>query len=202
MFSQKRTIFRRSVPEIEGISETILAALSAFNKIDRLAPPIIFSKKGTEVNISYVGFRIRIHNTGQIPIQDYKLQLQFDGNIQYLNSSNIEDESFPILTHKVRFSTFLDADNLTVTISPLPAHSLIVSEDFFTSEEIFLKPHPDEKAIKAKWKLISRDYKAEGELNINLESKIEWTTTIITVDDIDEERTEYGEIEDFIKILE
>jgi len=152
------------------------------------------------INKSYVNFFIRIQNTGREPIEDYKLLLKFKGSIQNLANTNKREGKFSIisaLSRQSSFSTHLHPENMAATIVK-PVQSLLVGDDTFSSDDIYIKPYPNETQIEIDWKLISRDFKSEGKLIIKLQAEIKGDEKFIKVNKKSEERTELGEFEDVI----
>lgn len=70
--------------------------VSLFNKEEtakiKLITRSLFNKKIT--NFSFVGFSILLTNTGTVPLENYKLKLDFQGKIQQLAYDNVEKKRF------------------------------------------------------------------------------------------------------------
>lgn len=195
-FRRAFTAYRIKCPKNETLADIIQKGIPAFAVSQQILSPHYNAKK---VNLSYVGFQIKIENSGREPIEDYKVLLDFKGQISDLSDKNEEGGILQIIPRGKKYSTYLYPEEQTGKIVPI--NSLLVSEDKIFSEKIFLKPSPIEKQIVIGWKLLSRDFKSEGELFLNLKTEIVSARKTVTVDNIDEERNEYGEYSDFIEII-
>jgi hypothetical protein len=151
------------------------------------------------VNHSFCNFYILISNTGTEPIEEYKVLLDFDGEIKELADTNEENTGLTaLLIHsKIIPTTYLYTKSLNGKL--IPRKSILVGDDTFKSEDIFLKPVPKESKIVIKWKLISKNFKDEGELVINVIPKIMTKREEILVNDPLLVRRVHSEIEDFIE---
>ena len=167
------------------------------NKQQSYAQIISVSSSRTEINYSFCQFYLRVHNTGDAPIEDYKILLEFEGEIVEMSDTNEKPSGFGILNVNARIpDTFLYSDTLTGKI--VPRKSILVGDDTFASDDIFLKPIHKESKIVVKWKLISKSFKQSGELLINVKPDIETVYKDVLVEDPLKVRTEESEIEDFI----
>ncbi|KIX22636.1 hypothetical protein SY27_02075 [Flavobacterium sp. 316] len=151
----------------------------------------------TEINYSYCQFYLRVHNTGDAPIEEYKIFLEFEGEIADLSDTNEKTTGFELINLNPRIpDTFLYSDSLTGEI--VPRKSILVGDDTFASDDIFLKPYPRESKAVIKWKLVSKTFKQEGSLLINIKPDIETTYNDILIEDPLKVRTEESDIEDYI----
>ena len=80
----------------------------------------------------------------------------------------------------------------------IPQEKILVSEDTFISEEFFIKPFPRDYEINVKWKLISKDFKDEGELKIIVKPQIIDIPCDVFVDNISNVPIKEGDIEDMV----
>ena len=92
--------------------------------------------------------------------------------------------------------TFIDTENKIVKITP--KNKILVSDDFYESDEIFFKPKHDECKSIISWKLLSKSLNLNGTLTINIEPNLEKEYEYFSIEDNSEERIETGVIEDFI----
>jgi len=156
---------------------------------------IVQSQHGDRINHSYSMFDIRVHNTGDEPIENYKVFLQFEGDIIDLSDTNIISGALSIYAKRTP-TTYLWSDSMTGKI--IPKNSILVGDDSLASEDIYLKPEPKESEIKIKWKLISKDLKEEGELKLIVIPVIEIKYEEVLVEDPLKVKLVAGEIEDYI----
>lgn len=144
----------------------------------------------TYINLSYFGFEIKIHNTGSEPIEEYNLKVDVDGQILDISGTNLKS-GYPQIT-SIHSPLLLDPAKKIIKIAP---KTMLVSDDSFVSDEIFIKPKHDESKITLRWKLLAKDFNDSGELTINLQTNIE---QICKGELVDEERfaAKIGDIKD------
>jgi hypothetical protein len=131
-------------------------------KISRLS---IFE---TSVNLSYFSFQIKIHNRGSQPIEEYNIKLDVEGQIIDISETN-ESGGLPFIS-SIHSPLSLDPSNKKIKITP---KVMLVGDDSFVSDEIFIKPKHDESKITLKWKLLAKDFTDNGLLIINIKPNIE-----------------------------
>lgn len=161
--------------------------------INSISPKPMFSR---EINKSYVGIYIKIYNSGKDPIEEYKLLLDFEGDIVDLKDRNDFGLNLIALPKNYISTTFLWLDSLSGKL--IPKKSILVGDDTFSSERIFIKTPPNESDILIKWKLLSKDYKDEGTLIIKVIPSIVTKYEDILVEDPLKVRIVEGEIEDYL----
>ncbi|MCB9333474.1 MAG: hypothetical protein H6574_20640 [Lewinellaceae bacterium] len=147
----------------------------------------------TYLNLSFFSVIIKLHNTGTDAIEDFKILLDFEGDIQEISETN---ECGSIALKAIHSKLHLDHRNKQVGI--IPQKSVLVSDDTFYSDEIFIKPAHNTNEVIVKWRLLSKDFKNQGELFININIEIETVEKEVNVPNSYETPYAYGEIEDFI----
>lgn len=151
----------------------------------------------TEINHSFSPFFLKLHNTGSAPIEDYKILLQFEGELMELSNTNKIVTGYNVLRLEPRIpDTFLYTDSMTGKI--VPRNNILVSDDIFSSDDIFLKPSPNESKIVIRWKLISKTFKHSGDLVIHVKPDIETIYKDVLVEDPVKIRVVESEVEDYI----
>jgi hypothetical protein len=151
----------------------------------------------TQLNFSFSKFEIRIHNTGNEPLEEYKVFLNFDGEIQNLSDTNEEGHNIARLLSKYKSNTYLWEDTMTGKI--IPNNTILVGGDTLSSEDIFLKPFPKEYDVKIEWKLISKDFKDNGELILKIRPDIVLESKEVLIEDPTKLGIIEGEIEDYFE---
>lgn len=153
-----------------------------------------------EINESYVGFQIKIHNTGNEIIEDYQLKLKFSGNVDDLKKTNVTSlEPVAIYSRTgVKLTTSINSENKTIDIQPFRP---LVSDDDFISDEIFLKPFPNNEPVYIEWKLLSRNFKDEGVLVMQVEPLVKNIKEYRYNIGEEEGTEENAEIIDYIKVV-
>lgn len=142
-----------------------------------------YSKK---TNLSYSDFQITIKNTGDEPIENYKLELKFIGNILNLKDTN-ESTDYLLINPKKVYDTFLWEESMTGKL--VPARQILVSDDKFISDSIFIKADPTETDVLIEWNLLSKHFKSSGVLTIKIESEIKRERTIKKVDSLKDRKS-------------
>lgn len=190
-FQKKITNYRKkNVPA--SMQDTIM---NSSNSIFKLMQSLNQSHYASKINNSFFVFYFRIHNIGLDPIEDFKVLLKFDGEYQELDTVTKGSPYF-ISNVNSKYDTFIDQDKKTGTINPLK--KILVGEDSIGFDDIKIKPFPVETIINIGWKIISRDYKNQGNLKLKLIPEIKIIDETFIVEDISEERIIEGPIEDHI----
>lgn len=145
----------------------------------------------TYVNLSFFSVMIKLHNTGNTAIEDFKIILDFEGDIQEIADTN-ESGGISFVHSNV------DVDSVGTRVKVVPQKSVLVSDDTFCSDEIFIKPDQCTDKIMVKWKLLSKDFRTEGELTIVVNTRIETVEREVNVPNSYKMPYTYGDIEDFI----
>jgi hypothetical protein len=141
------------------------------------------SMSGTKVNLSYCKLYFQIHNTGLDPIEEYKIFFEFDGEIQDVAGSN--EKHTGIVAYSAADFHITDVTLWTEPMSGkiVPRKTILVGDDVFTSDDIFLKPLPKEYEISVRWKLISKDFKDAGTLKLIIKPDIKRIYNEVLVED-------------------
>lgn len=151
----------------------------------------------TKINKSYGKFYIKIRNTGSVSIEEFKLLLEFNGEIHDLAKTNKTFPKYSLIGYST-YTTDIYLDKEEYTAQIIPQKKVLVGDDTYPSDEIFIKPPSQESKIIINWKLISKSFKQDGELIINVIPDIERVYTEILVDDPLKVGVEKSKIEDFI----
>ena len=151
----------------------------------------------TQLNHSFSKFEIQIHNTGNEPLEEYKVFLNFVGEIQNLADNNEEGHNIVRLLRKHKPNTYLWEDTMTGKI--IPINPILVGDDIFRSEDIFLKPLSKEYDLKIEWKLISKDFKDNGELILKVLPNIITESKEVLIENPTKLGIKEGEIEDYLE---
>ena len=149
----------------------------------------------SRINHSYCKFYFRLHNGGNDPIEDFKVFLEFEGDFEKIDTVT---KGGGIFSPRINYTydTFINADKKNGKI--VPDANILVGEDSIGFDDISIKPLHESKTIIIGWKLVSKDYKNEGELKLNIVPEIKKEYKTILVEDPFEVKTVEGEIEDYI----
>ncbi|MGB1295418.1 MAG: hypothetical protein ACPG6V_08035 [Flavobacteriales bacterium] len=149
----------------------------------------------SSINHSWCKFYFRLHNTGNTPIEEYKIFLEFKGDFKSIDTIT---KGGGLFSPKINYTydTFIDEKQKTGKI--IPASNILVGEDSVGFDDIAIKPIPESKTVNIHWKLVSRDFIEEGDLKLNINIEIKENHKTVLVDDPLKVRMEEGEIEDYI----
>lgn len=121
------------------------------------------------VNLSFRPIVFKIANTGIEALEEYKLLFSFDEAIQKWDDT---DEATEIrIPSRYIPDIFFDLESNSGKVTP--KKPILVGDDNFYSDELFIKPFPKDYCIMVSWKLVSRDFKTEGQLKINIKPELE-----------------------------
>jgi hypothetical protein len=201
-FKQQITHFTQKTLSERPIVNPFASSLQFSEQILKLSPWQNQLVKPTEIkginktiNLSYFPIRFLVHNTGTAPIEEYKLYFDFQGDIKDIADSNVIKSIFPDI--KFKYTTFINKENHIVTIKP--SNKVLVGDDVISSDDIFILTQPIDAKIIINWKLLSKDFKDNGQLKIYIKPEIEREyNTVLVEDPLKEEVKEY-EIEEYIE---
>ncbi|MFA6149940.1 MAG: hypothetical protein WC716_01385 [Chitinophagaceae bacterium] len=155
-----------------------------------------------QINESYCAFCILIKNTGNETIEDYKFTYKVEGDFQDVARTDEVYGTFPLINPKVRpvYNHFLDEKT---KIGFLDANSkTLVPEDEFVSNTLFLKPGVIKSELLIKWRLLSRNFNATGDLKVNVRPEIDTCHDVIFVENSTDERIIESELIESLVIKE
>lgn len=197
-FRKKITHYRQKiVPAIDPFyANPLFASLQKQQSLMSAISVVHSPMFSTTINLSYFSFLIRIHNTGTDPIEEYKLLLEFQGEIEDITDTNEKSSGIFPNIHAYVPTTYLWKDTKSGKI--VPRSKILVGDDTMTSDEIFFKTLPVESKISINWKLLSRDFKDEGQLLITVQPDIETEYKDVLVEDPLKVRVHESDIEEYI----
>jgi len=149
-------------------------------------------------NHSYCTFRLKLKNIGTEPLKEFKIFLEFEGNLEYIDTTKSNSGASLLgISMPKTYNTYISKDGKTGKIAPL--RNILVQDDSMTFDTIYIKPFHKhiETEITINWKLVSLDYKSEGSLKLNIIPTYKLDTKVIFVDDPSDARV-VEEIEDYI----
>lgn len=137
-------------------------------------------------------FKLSIINTGQSVIQDFKLELDFEGEFIKVGR---ESPSHPILAEN--FSTDIRGYGNTVrSLWVKPDERTLVQGDSYTADDIYLKPEIGKECeIAINWRLLARDFEDEGKLTIKVQPRYHKTVNehyVTSMDELKDETVSYS----------
>ncbi len=135
----------------------------------------------------YCWMNLVISNVGKAVIEDFKIELDFEGDFQRVGA-----ESGNFILNKNFTNTVKEYSNSKTSLYIKPKSETLVQEDYFTSGNFYIEPLVTDVAqeIKVNWKLISRDFTDSGSLLVRIEPKFHIVNIVREVDLLDEVREE------------
>lgn len=132
-------------------------------------------------------FKIQISNIGETVLENYKLELKFDGEFKEVGA-----ECGHFLNNPNFLNTVKEYSNSKKSLYIKPKESSLVQNDYFISGSFYVKPLISEnsKDIKVHWKLLSKDFTDEGTLIIKIVPKFYKVNLKIEIKDDDVEKVE------------
>lgn len=92
-------------------------------------------------NLSMMAVRLELHNSGTEALEDYKVNLTFEGEIIELSKQNAEKRLLEIVPKSYQPTFFVYNDVKEVTLSP--RKNILVHGDVFSAETFYIKPDPN-----------------------------------------------------------
>lgn len=113
-------------------------------------------------NKSYFPVSFKIINTGTATLRDIKVNINFDGPIQDIASTN-EKRTISILKNA---SSDLQISTEELSICFTPKNGVLVGSDYATSNITYLKTTEHENNIRVNWEILADGFKQTGILAI------------------------------------
>lgn len=181
-FLKKITSYRlnEEPDRLTSIENQILKGIRRKNLI--FSPSTINLKidLSAKFNLSFLVFAIRIHNTGKDPIEESKLELNFQGDINEISDNNIISNS---AIRKISFNSDIGLFKDEPYCEIYPSKNVLVSDDYYNSNEIFLKPSAKDSEITISWRLLSKDFKEQGDLTLMVKPDFKIQKNEFLIDD-------------------
>lgn len=152
-----------------------------WDKFNTPMAKIVTPKPKKEFNRSLFESTVIISNDGSEPLENLKLIISLPKEIESYETTNFDEKNsyfVPVIRSINRYTHFKKSDH-TINVEPLK--KILVGDDSISSDKYFLKSVPEEISLEISWKLISRNFKTEGKLILNIEP--EWEINIIKVND-------------------
>ena len=175
---------------LENAADKILNQNLAMNKI--LLDNALLFKRVVDKSFGY--FFLRLHNTGDLALEDYKIQLTFNGDFQLIEVYRGMIAHMPSLPNEP-LDVYFNSDGNGGKI--IPRNRTLVSDDTIGFNDLRIKPNSKPTTIEINWKLISRNFKQEGVLKLNVEIDIKEEYKHSIVKDVSEIKTVEGELENY-----
>lgn len=198
----KRYIFQPKVDIVEEVLDYKLSLDEAKNKYD------LSNKKSREslnelfksinINHSLIGhqkyiwgqncwLKIQVTNEGQSVIEDFKIELDFEGDFEKVGAETSHYIINPNYVNNIR-----EYSNTEKSLYIKPKDKTLVQGDYFNTGNFYIKPKVsgESREVIVNWKLLSRDYTDSGSLIIKIVPKFHTVISTEFVDNPEEEREE------------
>jgi hypothetical protein len=187
-FSKKITNYKQKiVPAHDGFvgnSNILFSQLGAMN----IKPISMFN-----FNHSYARFYLRLHNLGSEPLEEFKIFLDFEGDFESIDTCTKGSHIIP--NPNLKYDTFIWDEDRQGKIVPLK--TILVQDDSMGFDTICLKPFHKDTEVKIHWKLVSLNYKTEGDLKLLIKPTFKVEESTVLIEDPLKVRIE-EKIEDYI----
>jgi hypothetical protein len=129
-------------------------------------------------------FKLSIKNKGQAVIEDYKIELDFEGDFKEVGAAKGNALMNPNFSTNVR-----EYSNTKKSLWIKPSNSILVQNDSISSGSIYLDPLIGQPAdVKVYWKLLSRDFEDSGSLEIKIQPLFHKEVITHYIDDPQQEK--------------
>lgn len=180
-FKKTITHYIQKIVPADPYNNPLAALLQQQNRFSAISV-VHTPMSGTKINHSYCKLYFQIHNTGLDPIEEFKLFFGFEGKVLDLKESNEEHYGIAVNTSKCYITdVYLRTESMSGKV--VPKKNILVGDDIFSSDDIFIKLSPNEYKINVNWKLISKDFKDEGKLKIIVKPEFERKYEDVLVED-------------------
>lgn len=186
------------------IENPIINAIQQLKKTQTINP--FYIQQSSKINYCWCTIPVTVQNIGSTVIENYKLYLTFDpqaieeidDKFQYYNPgyltnlASVMNENI----HREKKREVFNSSEYNNVLEFRPINSILVQDEHRTFK-IAVKPKNEISEISLEWKLISRDFKKQGNLKIRVNPQLEDKTVWIDVEENKED-----EIEIIQKVIE
>lgn len=162
-------------PTVNTIVPRFAARASALSEVT-LMPQLNYGPKTREINLSFVPIKIMIMNEGTSPLDNLKLELQFDCLGVELTYDNIEEKGGIMLNRafSASFNSNVYFEGQTVILQG----KTLNPKDKLISDNFFIKVPYRTTTVEIHWTLLSRHYNESGALAIIVSPEFEEVTKV------------------------
>ncbi|MDV3636992.1 hypothetical protein [Elizabethkingia meningoseptica] len=131
--------------------------------------------------------KLQITNTGESVIEDFKIELDFEGDFVKVGAESGHYLTNPNFTNNVK-----EYSNTERSLYVKPKNQILVQNDSFNTGNFYIKPKVsgENNEVILNWKLLSRDFTDSGSLRINIKPKFHTVIIDKYIDNIEDEREE------------
>ncbi len=123
---------------------------------------------------------LKITNTGNSPLENYKVTFSVQGDVTKLADDN-KAGGFMLRSIHHYNNILLSKDAFTGTVNP--RETTLVPADTLKCDPFYIKPMPRDGSAQIHWKLLSNDFQTQGILLVNFKPKIETRYATVLIRD-------------------
>lgn len=137
--------------------------------------PVRYFFNGTTYNKSASVFSVRLTNTGNTALKNFKIYFEFIGTDFAIDTVN-KQSSF-LDPYKYSYDTFIYKDSTEGIFEP--EQEVLVQKDSIRTDDFCIRPNNEEvQEIEVKWQLVSDGFDESGSLFIELQPEITEKSTV------------------------
>jgi hypothetical protein len=146
-------------------------------KIATESQPVRYFMNGTSYNKSASVFSVRLTNTGNTSIKNFKMYFEFVGTNFAIDT--VTKQSQFLDSFKYTYDTFIYKDSSEGIFEP--EQDILVQKDSTRTDDFCIRPNIEGvQEIEVKWKLVSEDFDESGSLFLEIHPEIIKKTTTET----------------------
>ncbi|GAB1367099.1 hypothetical protein MASR1M36_19700 [Candidatus Cloacimonadaceae bacterium] len=177
-------------PSIDKMEDTLSKAQGFYDSVGfKIMKSLSDISRGmtTKYNASIAEFRIKLTNSGSVPLMNCKVIMIVEGEY---GKTKVFTPGIIMIRNESIINTYVSDDSRTISF--IPNKDTLVPENSFYSETIQISPiHADKSNhVIIKWRLLTNSFQKEGVLDLILEPTYIQKTTTVHVNSLEEERTE------------
>ncbi|MGY0407671.1 MAG: hypothetical protein ACWIPJ_04865 [Polaribacter sp.] len=149
---------------------------SSFSALDLMGS---FNSDSKKENLSYCQLKLIMSNTGNMAIDNWKVNFELEGDCEFLGNYNkgskVNDYGISNIASPGSQKSYDDLCFSKKALIPLIQKDTI---DF----DLWVLPLPKEYSVVLNWEILARDFNKKGSLNIRIKPKIEERTLVSEVE--------------------
>ena len=131
--------------------------------------PVRYYINGTNYNRSASVFSIRLTNSGNVALKNFKVYFEFRGADFAIDT--VKKQNGFLDTFQYTYDTFIYRDSTDGVFEP--KQEILVQKDGIRTDDFCIRPNIEEKQeIEVKWQLVSEDFDDCGSLFIEIDPEI------------------------------
>ncbi len=134
------------------------------DKIRHLSNP--WPRKKTWIDKSLIPFAIRIHNSGETPVDNLSFFMEFHGATLEVRETNLVSEGTELIP---AIYSYVSTSVYGKKIEFHPRSKTLVSGLDYSLDELFIKFPPEKQQFELEWNIYSREFKSSGKIFIEVD---------------------------------